>query len=204
MTYAQFVNTWNGRYVDFDGYYGAQCMDLVQEYAKELGLPRFYGNAKDVANQYPAGWVHVLSPIQGDVVVFAPNAANGYYGHIAIYDRPGYFFSQNYPTGSNSHIQYIPDRTISFIRPTTLQGGNMPTQAEYDKLKQDRDRYAEDWARLRLMQGGISNPDQGQRQFRLGLTWPEAARDLDRDLPVKPTGEVNKQKVIDYINQNLK
>lgn len=77
----------------------------------------------------------------------------------------------------------------------------MPTQAEYDKLKHDRDQYAEDWARLRLIAGGIIKPDQGQRQFRLKLTWPEAARDLDRDLPVKPNDAQDKLNKIKEIVQ---
>lgn len=125
MTYAQFKDKYNNKRWDYDGYYGDQCVDLIQFYARELGLPTFWGNAADIAGQYPAGWVHVSVPVQGDVVVFARNAGNGYAGHIAIYDRPGYYLSQNYPTGTNTHIQYINEPIIGILRPTTLKGGNM-------------------------------------------------------------------------------
>jgi hypothetical protein len=149
MTYDSFLSAYNNRYWDFDGYYGAQCMDLIQFYARELGLARFSGNAADVANQYPAGWVHVSVPQRGDVVFYARNAANGYAGHIAIYDRPGYYFSQNYPTGTNSHIQYINEPIISILRPTSLtQGTALPySDAQYQslfKLADERNAFAVD------------------------------------------------------------
>jgi len=133
VTYDQFLAKYNNKFWDKDGYYGAQCMDLVQFYAQEIKMPRFYGNAKDVANQYQ--WPHVPTQTRGDVVVFAPNVSNGYFGHIAIYDRPGFYFSQNYPTGSNSHIQYINERIIAILRPHNQIGESLPySDRQYNEL----------------------------------------------------------------------
>lgn len=36
MTTEQFVAKWNGRYLDWDGNYGAQCMDLAAQYVQEV------------------------------------------------------------------------------------------------------------------------------------------------------------------------
>lgn len=127
ITYAQFVAEWNERYNDaIHDPYSNQCMDLVAQYADELGLPRFWGNAADVAVQYPAGWPHVSVPIQGDVLVFARNTYNGNNGHIGIFDRPGYLFSENYYPDKRCVVQPIlpNDQIIAILRPSTL-GGSM-------------------------------------------------------------------------------
>lgn len=192
MTYDQFLAKYNNKYWDYDGYYGAQCMDLISFYSKELGLPHLSGNAADVANQYPAGYLHVLSPQRGDIVVFARNAANGYAGHIAIYDRPGYYFSQNYPTGSNSHLQYINEPIISIIRPLTLKEETVDT------------RYEEDWARLAYLYYLGREPSRDERRSRLGQPWDKALKDISESPEAKAYAQVkklDKQKVIDAINQ---
>lgn len=106
MTYQEFKNKYNGKYVDFDGSYGAQCWDLAQFYFRDvLGLPRsildgcglvsnmLYPPKREVLNQY-FDEVPVNRMEQGDVVIWD-------YGHIAIYDHYNadndkcYFFSQN-------------------------------------------------------------------------------------------------------------
>lgn len=60
-------------------------------------------------------------------------------------------------------------------------------KAERDKIKADRDQYAEDWAKYRLIAGGLdpSKITQKDRQLRLKLPWKQAASDLNRDLPIK-------------------
>ncbi|QDX01137.1 hypothetical protein DWB90_08795 [Staphylococcus chromogenes] len=58
------VDNYVGRYVDFDGWYNFQCMDLAVDYVYKLtdGKTRLWGNAKDaIDNKLPEGWKIVLN-----------------------------------------------------------------------------------------------------------------------------------------------
>lgn len=79
-----------GTYVDMDGKYGAQCVDLAKHYAVRVhGVPNIaYGHGKDfahgVTNQ--PGWTFISpssNAIAGDVVSFGPSWGDGY-GHVAV------------------------------------------------------------------------------------------------------------------------
>lgn len=111
-----FVQQYNNKPADFDGYYGAQCMDLVNFWAKYLGLPSFWGNAIDLARQGSTRWAWVANtptgvPPAGAVVVWgqstkAGTTAAGHTG-IALTGATGSFFEsfdQNWPTGSPCHV----------------------------------------------------------------------------------------------------
>lgn len=104
MTYQEFKNKYNGKYIDFDGYYGPQCWDLAQFYFSEvLNLPSSIlsgcGQVKnmlvrpkiDVLRTY-FNEVPVNSMCPGDVCIWSTN-------HIAIFDhwdgRQNWYFSQN-------------------------------------------------------------------------------------------------------------
>ena len=105
MTYQEFKNKYNGKYVDYDGSYGYQCWDLAQKYFIEvLGLPASIlsgcGNVKnmlvkpkiDILLQY-FDEVPVNAMLQGDVCIWG-----GKSNHIAIfdhYDGKCWYFSQN-------------------------------------------------------------------------------------------------------------
>lgn len=120
MTYVEFRNKYNGKYIDYDGQYGAQCWDLGQKYFTEcLGLPpsvlggcglvsnMLYPPKREVLDKY-FDEVKLTEMQPGDVVIWT-------YGHIAIFDnwdgKDWHFFSQNYPKGSNCHIQIIYEDT---------------------------------------------------------------------------------------------
>lgn len=99
MTYKEFKKKYNGKYTDFDGYYGYQCWDLAQRYFTEvLKVPSSVLSGcglvsnmlkepkKSVLLKY---FDEVKTPQQGDVAIWS-------YGHIAIYDHAkDYYFSQN-------------------------------------------------------------------------------------------------------------
>lgn len=104
MTYTEFKNKYNGKFVDYDGAYGAQCWDLGQKYFIEvLGLPAsvlggcglvsnmLYPPKRNVLNQY-FDEVPTNAMVQGDVCIWE-------YGHIAIFDNwdgnACWYFSQN-------------------------------------------------------------------------------------------------------------
>lgn len=104
MTYQEFKNKYNGKYIDFDGYYGPQCWDLAQFYFSEvLNLPSsILSGCGQVKNMLVRPKIDVLrtyfnevpinSMCPGDVCIWSTN-------HIAIFDhwdgRNCWYFSQN-------------------------------------------------------------------------------------------------------------
>lgn len=121
MTFDNFIAKWNGRGIDFDGYYGDQCMDLMHQYCVEvLGLTdgRILAapSAKDVYLNYPKTFgsqyftqianTPTNVPQKGDIIFWGTGI--GPYGHVAIF-RDGNVnsfnsFDQNFPTGSKCKI----------------------------------------------------------------------------------------------------
>ena len=95
MTLLEFVNKNCGKKVDFDGYYGAQCVDLFRQYCKDvLDVPHTGAveGAKDLVERYwslPVERKHFVlckdaaSAKSGDVVVWGATDKNRY-GHVAI------------------------------------------------------------------------------------------------------------------------
>lgn len=89
MTTQQFFDKYGGQKVDFDGWYGAQCMDLVEKYnAEVVGAPRIGGNAIDAWDRYSqAHYTRIANtptgvPQKGDIMIWGTGV--GQYGHIAI------------------------------------------------------------------------------------------------------------------------
>lgn len=94
MTLTDFVQKYNGKKVDFDGAFGAQCVDLFRQYNKDVyGLPHtgVVEGAKDLFlgyDQLPVErrYYEVVNKdeiIPGDVVVWDGTTTNEY-GHVAI------------------------------------------------------------------------------------------------------------------------
>ena len=97
-----------GSKIDVDGYYGAQCVDLIMAYYEYLGVSRVSGNGCDYShNSLPSGWTRIQNtpsfvPEPGDIVVWTD--AGWQYGHVAIFlsGNTSSFTSidQNWPKGS--------------------------------------------------------------------------------------------------------
>ena len=96
MTLDEFVKKYNGKKIDYDGRYGAQCVDVFRQYCKDvLKIPHTGGvvGASDLYTKYEAlpleqKYFNRLvyaggKPEAGDVVIFAPTKSNKY-GHVAI------------------------------------------------------------------------------------------------------------------------
>ena len=92
MKLNEFVHKWIGNKCDFDGAYGAQCVDLFRQYCKEVvGSPHTGAveGAKDLWlkwNELPEErkWFkRVRSPKEGDVMIWNSTERNPY-GHVAI------------------------------------------------------------------------------------------------------------------------
>jgi hypothetical protein len=98
MRLKEFVEKYRGKPVDFDGVYGAQCVDLARQYFKEVWeLPRqpepvigaadfyFKHDSRNVQREYLdcTTFADGKFPPEGSVVLFGPTGKNPY-GHIAI------------------------------------------------------------------------------------------------------------------------
>lgn len=129
ISFQDFEQLLNGVFVDFDGYYGDQCVDLAQLWSKAIGGQRFWGNAKDIINQAGTFYDQVLNtptniPEKGDIVVWA-GSFNGGAGHVGISTGHGDELSfevleQNDPLSSNCHTKtYNYNHVAGWLHPKT-------------------------------------------------------------------------------------
>lgn len=85
MTLLEFVKKWDGKKADYDGAYGAQCVDLYRMYCKEvLGIQQTppVNGAKDIWNKCGSFKRRVSMFKPGDIFVYGESY--GKYGHVAI------------------------------------------------------------------------------------------------------------------------
>lgn len=128
MQFNDFVKEVLGTYIDFDGVYGNQCVDLIKEYVeKVLGIDAWVSNAENYATTYPKSKFDLIEntpdgvPEQGDIVIF--NDSVGEFGHVCIAFSGGSVdefksLDQNWPKGSP--IQVISHNyrgVIGWLRP---------------------------------------------------------------------------------------
>ena len=100
---AQEALTWVrsqlGKSLDYDGVYGAQCVDLIKYYYDYLGCASYArGNGADYAsNALPSGWTRHkgAQPQPGDIIVYGASSSNPY-GHVAIYESDYVTYHQNF------------------------------------------------------------------------------------------------------------
>lgn len=103
MTFENFVKKYNGKATDYDGVYGAQCVDLIKLYLRDCFGIRAgsWGNAVDYYRQFKnknwAGYAAMneafelipntpdFIPAKGDICVFGEYFSNNHNcGHIGI------------------------------------------------------------------------------------------------------------------------
>ncbi len=140
MTLEEFVSKYRGRKVDFDGVYGAQCVDLFRFYNLEvlqINQPKGVAGAKDFWTNYDAdqnlktNFVKIPNtpefvPKAGDVMIWG--SQYGQWGHVAIVGgkaadiRCFEAFGQNDPLGTACQIkQYNYRGVLGVLRPKKLQ-----------------------------------------------------------------------------------
>ncbi len=122
MTFDQFITKYNGRYLDFDGRFGTQCMDLFRAYLKEvLGLDPYIFPAVSYAKQVFQNFTtskyftkiyngKTNAPKKGDIVFWGYYlGTTGWAGHVAVCMTADAMnlitFDQNWPTNSPCHFQ---------------------------------------------------------------------------------------------------
>ena len=134
MTYKEFVKKYNGKYTDYDGYYGYQCWDLGERYFTEvLGLPASVLAGCGLVSNMLKGKKYQLmlkyfdvvkTPKQGDVAIWE-------YGHIAIYDHAkDYYFSQN---PNPCRVIQITRGGVHYFRLKSKKSSSTSTTSKYYK-----------------------------------------------------------------------
>lgn len=124
MTFNEFINKYNGKYLDYDKAFGFQCTDVMRAYVKEVfgwnpyvAIPTT-GNAKDIFNKFPDGGNSYFQKIKntptgipkvGDIIFWTTYPLlYGWAGHVAVVESADMYtiisFDQNYPTGQPCHF----------------------------------------------------------------------------------------------------
>lgn len=135
MALEEFVKKYNGKKVDYDNAYGAQCVDLFRQYAKEAlnikehtGPCATSGGAKDLFldyNKMPIEKKYFIRSTQknwipGDVLIWDQSPTNKY-GHVAIFlaklGTSFLVFEQNGITQAGAEIQVrTRDNLLGYLR----------------------------------------------------------------------------------------
>ena len=119
MKIQAFFDKYNGKYVDFDHNYGAQCVDLMRQYCVDvIGIDGYSlpaaNYAKQIFKNFPllgdANFTKILNtpnnvPNKGDIMFWDWKwPTTGIAGHVAIFSAGDVnkfiSFDQNYPTNS--------------------------------------------------------------------------------------------------------
>ena len=130
MTTKEFFDKYNSVGIDWDKYYGYQCVDLYRQYVHEvLNLPQSPGveGAKDIWETYLKEHFDRFKndpdavPELGDIIVWNKFAGNSY-GHVGIYSSGDVnsftSFDQNWPVGSLCHYQpHNYTNVLGWLRP---------------------------------------------------------------------------------------
>ena len=143
MKVEEFFAKYNGKGIDFDNYYGFQCVDLYRQYCKEcLEYPQSpgVGGAYEIWDTYLKDYFERISntpdgvPELGDIVIWSKNAGGGY-GHVGVFNSGNLdsfvSFDQNWPVGSLCHFQnHNYTNVLGWLRPKVVQ---LPTPVITDQ-----------------------------------------------------------------------
>lgn len=134
MTYDEFVSAYNGKATDYDGAYGAQCVDLIKMYLnKVFGIkPGSWGNAKyywlnfSKHSELTKNFTKIENtasfvPQAGDIMVWNGNMGGGC-GHVAICTGEGntsefYSYDQNWNGKAMHKVKHDYDDVYGVLRP---------------------------------------------------------------------------------------
>ena len=134
MTYNEFVSAYNGKATDYDGAYGAQCVDLIKAYLnKVFGIkPGSWGNAKyywlnfEKHSELTKNFTKIPNtpsfvPKKGDIMVWNGNVGGGC-GHVAICTGEGntsefYSYDQNWSGKKMHKVKHDYDDVYGVLRP---------------------------------------------------------------------------------------
>ena len=152
--------------IDFDGAYGAQCVDLLKAYYDYLGVGAQHGNAQDYRSNFlPQGWQRIegAEPMPGDILIYI----GGPYGHVAAYESDYSTYHQNWGV---PYVINMTDRPYNAISPGRVYWGVVrPFFPEYAGASPD-------WIIEKINDLTLS-------ALRFPGTGPQARRDYGAPLP---------------------
>lgn len=146
MNIQDFFVKYNGQYVDYDGAYGNQCVDLFRQYLKDLfditNSPLVVG-ACDIWDRYLTDkfdrYENTIEaePIEGDIIIWKKTTSLPY-GHVAICHTAAVnsfvSFDQNWPTGTPCHfVTHQYNNVAGWLR---FKGGETDVITEQTKIPQ--------------------------------------------------------------------
>lgn len=197
MSLDQFVNKYNGKKKDFDGAYGAQCVDLIKLYTAEVyGTPNWTtgnGCATGIFTSFPAAlrphFDKVANnpqdpnqmPPRGAIIVIAGTKGNpcGHTGVVLSANRSTFsMIEQNAPPGTPIEIEnrnYV--NVIGWLAPKGVQSGG---DDMYDGKTAEQwyqvanDHHVKEVENLKLAKKLQSELDQAQKD---GNMWHVRADD---------------------------
>lgn len=147
QTFDQFVNQRDGGAWDFDGKYGAQCVDLFNYYNRDVIGAGFIatpvtGGARDlwevgnpIVDQNYVKMVPTTTLQKGDVIVFGPgygtiteNGKTTDYGHVTIYIGDNKIIQQNKGFNMKTTIdKAYTNGALGILRPKMFAGATQST-----------------------------------------------------------------------------
>lgn len=134
MNYNEFIKAYEGKATDYDGAYGAQCVDLIKLYLDKVFdiKPGSWGNAKyywidfEKHPELTTNFTKIKNtltfvPKKGDIMVWQ-GGINGGYGHLAICTGDGninHFYShdQNWSGKVCKKIKHDYKKVYGVLRP---------------------------------------------------------------------------------------
>ena len=143
MNYNEFISTYLGKAIDYDGGYGVQCVDLIKLYLDKvfnlkigaIGNAHVYFDNYDKVDILKNNFTRIANtpdfiPNKGDIVVWSTAQGNGC-GHIAIASGEGtttYFYSyeQNWNGKAMKKVYHTYTNVLGVLRPkdqTKINGG---------------------------------------------------------------------------------
>lgn len=157
MNFKEFLTKYENKKVDFDKYYGAQCVDLFNFYLVDvLGIEapikmfpvmsafQIWDYAKDNPNFIRIENTPTNVPQEGDIMVFAKSLSYPH-GHVSLFiegNVNGFVsLDQNFPTNSPSirvRHDYLNPKVIGWLRPKKFIKDDeiitIPEKPSLDKL----------------------------------------------------------------------
>lgn len=210
MTLQQFITKYNGKKWDFDGSYGAQCVDLFRFYVRDVmesPQPKGVTGAKDFWTAYPTDpnlnkyFDRIENtptgvPSPGDVMIWG--SKYGQYGHIAIVTEADVnaftALSQNDPIGRETHLKkYNYNSVLGWLHP---KKGTMSTLLPYLGVKDETEAKAKLKEHLGEKNGKCNWGETGDRGGHLGS---ERAKNADLTSLIKV-----REKEIDFLEDEIK
>lgn len=178
MTLDQFVDKWTGEFPDFDGNYGAQCMDNMHYYITEvLGLGRTVLAAPTAYDAYKKGDDNFEKipntpkgiPQRGDIMFW--DTTVGESGHVAVFldGTANTFrsFDVNWPLKSPAHVQsHNYNGVVGWLRPKHTQGDDVTTEQAVDLIYLTSRGHKPEGDERAFALGGIPMEDLASLRFK--------------------------------------